>query len=168
MKISVKKDIGLGVKDSQPISVSICVSKQEESVKKPKITIPIIQLVVVEASSFVVARHKVRLGHTKQTFVIVRVKAGEVLPVGRNIVACRLYIGGSQRRLFWDHEPTRCLFRAQNSLAEQIFVEHALSVARSTSIVNEVQVGWQLLDVRCSMFKSGHRPLIVHRVSDIA
>lgn len=43
MKISVKKDIGLGVKDSQPISVSICIPKQEEVIKKPKITIPVIQ-----------------------------------------------------------------------------------------------------------------------------
>lgn len=40
MKISVKKDIGLGVKDSQPISVSIRIPKQEEVIKKPKITIP--------------------------------------------------------------------------------------------------------------------------------
>ena len=43
MKISVKKDIGLGVKDSQPISVSIRIPKQEEVIKKPKITIPVIQ-----------------------------------------------------------------------------------------------------------------------------
>ena len=43
MKISVKKDIGLGVKDSQPISVSIRIPKQEEVIKKPKITIPIVQ-----------------------------------------------------------------------------------------------------------------------------
>lgn len=43
MKISVKKDIGLGVKDSQPISVSVRIPKQEEPIKKPKITIPIIQ-----------------------------------------------------------------------------------------------------------------------------
>lgn len=35
MKISVKKDIGLGVKDSQPISVSIRIPKQEEVIKKP-------------------------------------------------------------------------------------------------------------------------------------
>ena len=43
MKISVKKDIGLGVKDSQPISVSIRIPKQEEVIKKPKITIPVIK-----------------------------------------------------------------------------------------------------------------------------
>lgn len=43
MKISVKKDIGLGVRDSQPISVSIRIPKQEEVIKKPKITIPIVQ-----------------------------------------------------------------------------------------------------------------------------
>ena len=43
MKISVKKDIGLGVNDSQPISVSIRIPKQEEVIKKPKITIPVIQ-----------------------------------------------------------------------------------------------------------------------------
>lgn len=43
MKISIKKDIGLGVKDSQPISVSIRTPKQEEPTKKPKITIPVIQ-----------------------------------------------------------------------------------------------------------------------------
>ena len=43
MKISIKKDIGLGVKDSQPISVSIRTPKQEEVIKKPKITIPVIQ-----------------------------------------------------------------------------------------------------------------------------
>lgn len=43
MKISVKKDIGLGVKGSQPISVSIRIPKQEEVIKKPKITIPVIE-----------------------------------------------------------------------------------------------------------------------------
>ena len=43
MKISVKKDIGLGVKDSQPISVSIRIPKQEEISKEPKITIPVVQ-----------------------------------------------------------------------------------------------------------------------------
>ena len=43
MKIRIKKDIGLGVKDSQPISVSIRTPKQEEPTKKPKITIPVIQ-----------------------------------------------------------------------------------------------------------------------------
>lgn len=43
MKISVKKDIGLGVKDSQPISISIRVPKQEESEEHSKVTIPIIQ-----------------------------------------------------------------------------------------------------------------------------
>ena len=34
MKIRVKKDIGLGVKDSQPISISICTTKQEEPTKQ--------------------------------------------------------------------------------------------------------------------------------------
>lgn len=43
MKISVKKDIGLGVKDFQPISVSIRIPKQEEISKEPKITIPVVQ-----------------------------------------------------------------------------------------------------------------------------
>ncbi len=43
MKISVKKDIGLGVKDSQPISISIRVPKQKESEEHSKVTIPIIQ-----------------------------------------------------------------------------------------------------------------------------
>lgn len=43
MNISVKKDIGLGVKDSYPISVSIRIPKQEEISKEPKITIPVVQ-----------------------------------------------------------------------------------------------------------------------------
>ena len=34
MKIRIKKDIGLGVKDSQPISISICTTKQEEPTKQ--------------------------------------------------------------------------------------------------------------------------------------
>ena len=40
MKISVKKDIGLGVKDSQPISVSIRIPKQEEIIQLPEIIEP--------------------------------------------------------------------------------------------------------------------------------
>lgn len=43
MKIRVKKDIGLGVKDSQPISISIRVPKQKEPEEPSKVTIPIIQ-----------------------------------------------------------------------------------------------------------------------------
>ena len=34
MEIRVKKDIGLGVKDSQPISISICTPKQKEPPKQ--------------------------------------------------------------------------------------------------------------------------------------
>lgn len=40
MKIRVKKDIGLGVKDSQPISVSIRIPKQEEIIQLPEIIEP--------------------------------------------------------------------------------------------------------------------------------
>lgn len=40
MKISVKKDIGLGVKDFQPISVSIRIPKQEEIIQLPEIIEP--------------------------------------------------------------------------------------------------------------------------------
>lgn len=40
MKISVKKDIGLEVKDSQPISVSIRIPKQEEIIQLPEIIEP--------------------------------------------------------------------------------------------------------------------------------
>lgn len=40
MKISVKKDIGLGVKNSQPIPVSIRIPKQEEIIQLPGIIEP--------------------------------------------------------------------------------------------------------------------------------
>lgn len=40
MKISVKKDIGLGVKDSQSISVPIRIPKQEEIIQFPEIIEP--------------------------------------------------------------------------------------------------------------------------------
>lgn len=42
MKINTKQDIGLGINDSQPISISINLPK-EETVEKPKLIIPVIE-----------------------------------------------------------------------------------------------------------------------------